>query len=130
MEYNATLKNKVSVFDNEMYVDLDYLEEFAYLDFKERKTDYEFSYKKDYETNITLEIPTGYKVSELPKALSVSTAAYDINVSYELKGNNILYKKHFIIKNGTIKTTDFTNWNESVTSLKKLYNDQITLTKI
>lgn len=130
MEYNATLKNKVSVFDNEMYVDLDYLEEFAHMDFKERKTDYEFSFKKDYETNITLEIPAGYKVAELPKPLNVSTAAYDMNVSYELKGNSILYKKHFIIKNGIIKTTDFTNWNESVASLKKLYNDQITLTRI
>lgn len=130
MEYNATLKNKVSVFDNEMYIDLDYLEEFASLDFKERKTDFEFNYKRDYEYNITLEIPAGYKVTEMPKPLSVSTDAYSMNVSYEVKGNAILYKKHFIIKNGTIKTTDFAGWNEAVSNLKKLYNDQITLTRI
>src|SRR5690606_32278780 len=100
MEYNATLNNKVSSFDNEMYVDLDYLEEFASLDFKERKTDFEFSYKRDYEYNITLEIPAGYTVTGMPKPLSVSTDAYSMNVTYEVKGNSILYKKHFVIKNG------------------------------
>src|SRR5690606_36964643 len=104
--------------------------EFASLDFKERKTDFEFSYKRDYEYNITLEIPAGYTVTGMPKPLSVSTDAYSMNVTYEVKGNSILYKKHFVIKNGSIKTSDFAGWNEAVTNLKNLYNDQITLTKI
>ena len=129
LEYDARLRNRVSAFDNEMYVDLDYLEEFSNFDFKERKSDYEFSFKKDYESTITLEVPAGYKVTRLPEAFSATTDAYSMNVSYEQKGNSIIYKKHFIIKNGTIKKADFQNWNQSIGSLKKLYNDQITLTK-
>jgi transglutaminase-like putative cysteine protease len=129
MEYNANLKNKVSSFDNEMYINLNYLEEFSRLDFKERKTDYEFSYKKDYESLITLEIPAGYKVSRLPESFKAANEDYSMNVSYEQKGNTIIYKKHFTITNGTIKKADFVNWNQSIASLKKSYNDQITLTK-
>jgi len=129
LAYDATLKNKVSSFDNEMYVDLDYLEEFSSLDFKERKTDYEFDYKQDYESVITLEIPTGYKVTRLPNAYNVANDIYAMNVSYEQKGNSIVYKKHFLVKTGTIKKADFKTWNESISNLKSLYNDQITLTK-
>ncbi|MCO6148530.1 transglutaminase family protein [Flavobacterium sp. NRK1] len=129
MEYNANLKNRVSSFDNEMYVDLDYMEEFSNLDFKERKRDYEFSFKKDYESVITLEIPAGYKVSRLPESYTAKNDAYSMNISYEQKGNTIVYKKRFTINNGTIKKADFQNWNQSIESLKKLYNDQITLTK-
>ena len=129
-EYNTTLKNKVSSFDNEVYVDLDYLEEFAHMNFKERSTDYEFSFKKDYESIITLEVPAGYKVSALPKSYSIDNPGYSMSVSYEEKGTNIVYRKHFVIKTGTIKTSEFTAWNESVNTLKTLYNDQITLTKI
>ncbi|MCW4470877.1 transglutaminase-like domain-containing protein [Flavobacterium sp. MFBS3-15] len=129
IEYNAGIRNRVSSFDNEMYIDLDYLEEFAGYDFKERKTDYEFSFKKDYESNITLEIPAGYTVTRLPEPLTVSTDDYAINVSYTKSGNTILYKKHFIIKNGAIKKADFTNWNAAIAGLKNLYSETITLTK-
>jgi transglutaminase-like putative cysteine protease len=130
IEYNTTIKNKVSSFENEMYVDLDYFEEFSNLEFTERKLDYEFDFKKDYESTITLEVPQGYKVTKLPDPLKVDNGDYSINLSYEQQGNNILYKKRFIVKNGSIKANDFKNWNQTIKSLKKIYNEQITLTKL
>ena len=129
LEYKTRVKNKVSSFDNEMYVDLDYFEEFSNLEFKERKSAYEFNHKTDYESTVTLEVPAGYSVTKLPAPLAVTTDGYSINVSYEQKGNNILYKKHFIIKDGSVKASDLTAWNESIKNLKKIYNEQITLTK-
>lgn len=130
IEYDAQLKNKVSSFDNEMYIDLDYLEEFSHMDFKERKTDYEFSFKKDYEFIIELEVPAGYKVTAMPQPFAVATDSYTMNLSYSQKGNKIIYTKHFIIKDGSIKTSEFKEWNQNISSLKNIYNDQITLTKI
>ena len=129
LQYNATLKNKVSSFDNEMYIDLDYEQEFSEYDFKERKTDFEFDFKREYESVTTLQIPAGYTVTRLPAAYSYANDAYAMNVSYEQQGNNILYKKHFLVKTATIKKADFATWNASVASLKNVYNDQITLTK-
>ena len=129
LEYNTRVKNKVSSFDNEMYIDLDYFEEMAGLEFKDRKSDYEFDFKTEYESNIVLEIPDGYKAGKLPESLAVNNDNFSIMVSYELKDNMILYKKHFIIKNGSIKAQDFNSWNESIKNLKKIYNEQITLTR-
>jgi transglutaminase-like putative cysteine protease len=130
LEYDTKVKNKVSSFDNEMYVDLDYYEEYGGMELKERKSDYEFNHKTDYEYTITLELPAGYKVSKLPESFAVSTDAYTIDVSYVQNGNAILYKKRFVMKNGAIKAADFTNWNSAIASIKKIYNEQITLTKI
>lgn len=130
LSYATTVKNRVSSFDNEMYVDLDYEEEFSYLDFKERKTDFEFSFKKEYESTITLTIPAGYTVTRLPQPVSVVTDNFTVNAGYEQQGNTIIYKKYFIIKNGAIKTNEFTAWNDAITKLKNIYNDQITLTKL
>jgi transglutaminase-like putative cysteine protease len=129
MEYDAVLRNKVSSFDSEMYIDLDFDTEFAGFDFKERKADYEFSYKQDYVSDIILDIPAGYKVTHLPEALAVSNNDYAINVSYEQQGSTVVYKKHFTIKSGSIKKAGFAEWNKAVMSLNNLYNDQITLTK-
>lgn len=129
IDYDAKLKNRVSSFDNELYIDLDYAEEFAGLEFKERKTDFEFDYKRDYESVITLEIPQGYAVSRLPEPFSAVADGYAMTASYEQKGNIIVYTKKFLIKDGTIKKGSFKTWNESISKLKKLYNDQITLTK-
>lgn len=130
LEYNTRVKNKVSSFDDEMYIDLDYFEEMGNMEFKDRKSDYEFRYKTDYESNITLELPQGYKLTKLPEPFAVATDGYTLNVSYEQKGNAILYKKHFIIKNGCVKAAQLSNWNASIKSLKKIYNEQITLTRI
>lgn len=129
LSYDAVLKNRVSSFDNEMYIDLDFDEEFADFDFKERKTDYEFEYRYEYVSDIAVEIPAGYKVSRLPAPLVADTPQYSFNVKYEQKGNTIYYKKYFVIKSEVIKKADFATWNETIGKLKALYNDQITLTR-
>lgn len=129
LEYDALLKNRVSVFDNEIYIDLDYQEEFGGLDFKERQNDYELHFKQDYESLITLQIPEGYKVAKLPEPMKTESGDYSINMKYEQKGNNIVYTKKFIFKNGTLKKSEFTTWNESYSKLKKMYKEQITLIK-
>lgn len=130
LEYDATFKNKVSYFDDDIYVNLDYRREYSNLDFKERKSDYEFDYKEDYESIITLEIPDGYKVTRLPQAYVADNGNYLIKTSYEHKGKTVVYKKEFVFKTGAIKTNEFKAWGESLNNLKKNYNEQITLTKI
>ncbi|MFP9114814.1 transglutaminase-like domain-containing protein [Flavobacterium sp. RHBU_3] len=129
LSYDAALKNRVSSFDNEMYIDLDLEEEYSGLDFKERKTDYEFGYRQEYLSEVVLDIPAGYKVTHLPEPLVADAPQYSFNVSYEQKGTTIIYKKHFVIKSEVIKKSDFAQWNQTIGKLKALYNDQITLTK-
>lgn len=129
LEYDITVKNKVSSFDNDIYVDLDFKKEFSHLLFKERKNDFEFPHKENYESLVKLEIPTGYKVTKLPESVAIQKNDYNITVSYQQVGNEILYKKKFEFKKGVVKAADFTEWNTFIEKLNKLYNEQITLTK-
>lgn len=129
MKYDIKIDNKVSRFDNDIYIDLDFKKEFSHLLFKERKTDFEFSHKENYEALLKLEIPAGYKVTKLPQSINIQKPEYNINVTYEQVGNEILYKKKFEFKKGLVKATDFNEWNAFMDKLNKVYNEQVTLTK-
>ncbi|ESU26993.1 hypothetical protein FLJC2902T_23340 [Flavobacterium limnosediminis JC2902] len=129
LEYDIKINNKVSRFDNDIYIDLDFKKDFNHLVFKERKNDFEFPHKENYEALFTLEIPAGYKVTKLPESVSIQKPDYNITISYEQVGNEILYKKKFEFKKGLVKASDFTEWNTFIEKMNKIYNEQITLTK-
>lgn len=129
VDYNIDIENKVSSFDNEMYIDLEYMNEFKSFDLKDRKTDYLFDFKKNYESTITLAIPNGYKVTKLPSNLIVKENNFDISITFQKNDKEIIYKKSFIFKNGEIKSSEIEKWNNFNKNLIANYNQQITLSK-
>ncbi len=129
IDYNVEVENKVSSFDNDMYIDLEYMNEFKGFELKDRKTDYQFDFKKNYESVVTLAIPTGYKVTKLPTDLIVKENNFDISISFQKTDKEIIYKKSFIFKNGEIKASEMTKWNDFIKNLISNYNQQITLSK-
>ena len=129
ISYDIEIKNAVSSFDNDYYIDIDFDNELAGFDLKKRKTNYIFSFKKDIESITALKIPLGYSVTHLPENLSVNHDNYDLSVTFSQKENTITYKKQFSLKNAEIETTDFEEWNDIITKLNGIYNDQIIITK-
>lgn len=129
IDYNITINNAVSSFDNTIYIDLDLEKELSGYNFEKRKTDFVFDYKKHLKSTTTLKIPEGYKIESLPKDISVSNDNYNLKVSFVESNNSIVYKKDFEITKNVIKTTDFTEWNGFIKNLNTIYNEQITLTK-
>ncbi len=127
--YNVDVKNAVSSFDDQVYIDLDFDKELSNFVLEERQTDYIFSSKKDLESTTRLEIPQGYKISHLPNNISVSSDNFDMSVLFSKESNVIVYKKHFRIKNAKIEIADFEEWNGFIKKLDALYNEQIILTK-
>jgi hypothetical protein len=129
LDYDVTIANHVSSFDNEIYIDLNYDKEYNTFDFKERKTDFILSYKSLDDITISLQIPEGYKVSKLPENISIITDDYSINMNYENKGNTIVYTKKFLFKNGIIKSSKFNDWKNHYATIQKNYSEQVVLTK-
>lgn len=127
--YNIAIKNAASSFDDSIYIDLDIDKELANYDFKDRKVDYIFNSKKYLESIITLKIPSGYKVSQLPKNIEVSDENYNLNVSFAIENETLIYKKLFQITNAKIETKNFEQWNAFITQLNALYKEQIILVK-
>ncbi|WP_348796985.1 transglutaminase-like domain-containing protein [Flavobacterium adhaerens] len=130
LDYEITIANKVSSFDNEMYIDIEYNNEFKNMNLKDRKTDYQFDYKENYESITEFTIPNGYKVTKLPTNFVVTENDYTVSLTFEKTPKAILYKKQFIFKNAEIKTTEIAKWQTLNKNLNENYNQQITLTKI
>jgi hypothetical protein len=129
ISYDLSIKNAVSDFDGSIYIDLDFDKQFSKYTFSKRKTDFIFSTKKDVESTMRLEMPSGYSISELPKDINISSKNYDMEVQFKKDGNALIYKKFFKIKNATIETSDFEEWNAFIEQLNSVYNEQIILTK-
>ncbi|WP_299227892.1 transglutaminase family protein [uncultured Psychroserpens sp.] len=127
--YDVVIKNAVSSFDDQVYIDLDFDKELSNFKLEKRKADYIFSSKKDLESTTRLEIPKGYKIAHLPENISVSSNNYDMDVKFSKDNNIIVYKKQFKIKNAKIETSDFEEWNGFIDQLNAIYNEQIILTK-
>jgi Transglutaminase-like superfamily len=127
--YDVSIANKVSSFDNEMYVDLEYMNEFKGFELKDRKTDYQFDFKKNYESTVSLAIPSGYSVTKIPTDLVVKEDNFDMAITFQKTDKEIIYKKSFIFKNGEIKASEMTKWNDFIKKLTANYNQQITFTK-
>lgn len=129
INYNLKQENAVSAFDDEIYINLDYYQEYGKWLFNERNTDYEFSHKEYLSSEINLELPEGYKIAELPKGIDVNTKNYKIFVDFELTENILRYKKVFVMKNAVVKKSNFKEWNETIKTLQSIYNQQIILVK-
>jgi hypothetical protein len=123
------LKNKVTSFDNEIYIDIDHYQDLKYLDLTKRKSDYAFSFKKDMETIVELDIPTGYKVKELPKNFQTSTEDFEVSIDFSVEGRKIIYHKNFKFKNAIISKQYFPQWNEALEAIKNSYQEQLILVK-
>lgn len=129
MDYEVAVENRVSDFDNDMYIDLEYMNEYKSFELKDRKTDYEFDYKTNYESNVSLAIPAGYKVTKIPENLTINENNFAVDVKFIQTGNEISCKKSFIFKNGVIKANEVEKWNAFVKNLQETYNQQIILSK-
>ncbi|MDR6761035.1 transglutaminase-like putative cysteine protease [Flavobacterium sp. 2755] len=129
LNYDLNVQNKVSKFDNDIFIDLAYMDEYKNFEFKDRKTNYELNYKTDYESNVVLAIPDGYKLSKLPENLNVNEEDFSILISFKQVGKEIVYKKQFVFKNAVVKTADMAKWNDFNKNLKTIYNQQIIFTK-
>lgn len=128
--YQMALNNKVAGFDSEMYIDLDFYQEFKDLETeKDRLSNLNLREKILRKTRIELQIPTGYQVKHLPKNLSQVHQEFQVVVHFKSAGNKIIYTKELSVENGTIKKASFQAWNTAIDALKKVYNDQIILEK-
>lgn len=129
LNYHLAVKNSVSSFGDEIYINLDLDKELSSFKLDKRKLDYIFSSKRMVSSTTSLIIPENYKIVSLPKNIAIDTEDFSINISFTQKENLIIYKKIIKIKNAIIKKTDFKTWNDFNDKLTKTYNEQIILNK-
>ncbi len=129
IDYDIIVNNKVSSFDDEMYVDIELIREFEGLDLTDRKTDYEFGYKTNYLSTVALQIPTGYKIKNLPEDLEIINKDFHVSITYTKTAEEIICKKAFIFNRGVIQSSEFNTWNDINKKIKSVYNQPIVFVK-
>jgi len=129
IDYKIEIENAFSEFDGVLYLDIDPIKDASNFLFKDRKTDYKFPFNELIITEVTIEIPKGYKAENLPENIEITNDFIAIKVTYQVSGNSLVYKKEIQLKNRLIKTTDFEDWNNAFSKLKDNLSEQITLIK-
>ncbi|QCK16193.1 transglutaminase-like domain-containing protein [Mangrovivirga cuniculi] len=126
--YSMKLENNLNSFGDEIYVDLDFYEEFSKGEIEEdRKVLYSFGDKSFNRTTGELKIPVGYKVNYLPEPVEIKSDYYSFNMHFRQKGDRIIYFKEIKILKPILPKEEFINWNKAINTINNFYNDQIIL---
>ena len=130
IDYDMQINNKITSFDNQIYIDLEIGNEYKNLNFKDRRVDFELPYKTNFETITSLNIPKGYQIVKTPADINIKSNDFEVQITYKNSGNELVYNKKFIFNNAIITTTDFEKWNDFSKKLNENYQQQIVLQKI
>lgn len=129
VEYEVLWKEAITVFDKEMYLDLENRRSYDNfkMDTAKRELPYWFDFKKNLVFETRLELPNGKKIQTLPAALAVKERGYSFNASYQIVKDEIIYKREIVVSNTELKKENFVRWNKDNRQLSDFYNQQIVL---
>ncbi len=128
LSYDLVVNNHLITVDDMMMLKPDYKREFynAKAD-SGRYFDLQFNHKLNYVNEYKFEVPEGYNVMYFPENLIINNKEFAIELTYELRGNYIVYKKSISLKNGRITKANFKQWNNAIDRLRNNYNQYIKL---
>ncbi|MEJ7644927.1 MAG: transglutaminase domain-containing protein [Chryseolinea sp.] len=130
VKYSFTLANKVALFDQDLYVGIDWNQPFREMKIEDtRESDYYFHRKVHLITVKKLTVPAGYKISHLPEGLSKKHDDFSFEVSFRQVGSELIYTNEIIVSHGIIRKNNFPEWNSYIKALNEVYDDQLVLTR-
>lgn len=130
LEGTMFIKNKVSAYDNELYIYLDPYRIFeSYTVDEDREHDLWMPYKLDDQVKISFAIPKGHKVSSIPAPVSVKGKTFSIEASYTEQEGKLAYVVHILVPNADIGANEFKDWNTGIKALRAFYEEPIVLIK-
>ena len=129
IDYQLESENRVSTFDDELYLSFEFMNEYKKFFFKDRKTDYEFDYKTYFDSEITIVLPVGYKIEKIPTNIIDKQEDYQVEITFSLKGNELVYRKLFVFNKAIMHQQQQEIWNPTHKKITELYNSTLTLLK-
>jgi len=129
LAYDVTIKNKASQFDDEIYLSIDYYEEWKDVIFDNRKLDYLLQSKTISSSKYIIETPAGYTVERLPEPLKYKSDFLNMDLTYSVEDDKIIYTKIMELPRAEIKASEFEAYNDIIKKLSDYYDEQITLSK-
>jgi len=130
IEYDFTIPNYISSYENEYYVDLNLIPFFKRSLFKQdRNIDFEAEYKKSFQFYFELEVPDEYLIDYIPKNIIIKNKFLTSKISYQQAGNVIVYKHLINLNYLILKKENFEFLMSEVKKIAKAYKELIILKK-
>lgn len=130
IEYTCKLSNQIQQFNDNMYIDLDPSKQLYQSKVeKERIAPIDFNSRRCISEHINLTLPENMEVENLPKPLNIANDLLSAKIEYQLKDNNITYKKNIKIFKSILRKDQFETWNKAIDQLNEFYGNQIVLKK-
>ncbi len=128
--YDYVLHNALIKKDNVLFINPEQSFDYAGLDIDtSRLRDIAFSFKLDYDYETRISLPKGAKVENLPKALKTTHAYFIVSLSYEVQGNEIIYRKKISFPQAYLPKSAFAQWNQTRKQMLYHYNQPITISQ-
>ncbi|PZD78802.1 transglutaminase [Mesonia sp. K7] len=130
LKYSFTIQDYVKTIGDEIYLNPNLNKDLIHLKFDpDRVHSYEQDYKKYFRYVNTFDIPEGYKVTYMPESLSIKNDLLSINISYEIKNNQLIANQEFTLDFIEINTQEQKELNSFIKQISKQYNETIVLKK-
>ncbi|WP_182921346.1 DUF3857 domain-containing protein [Pedobacter planticolens] len=89
---------------------------------------HDFKFVKKYVT--ILNLPKGYKLTYLPKGQTYNSEAMSFSLSYEQKGNQLIFIQEYTNNELMLTQDKFEAWNKMLDNLFPMYKETLSLSKI
>ncbi len=132
IKYDFRISDYHKYVDSELYINLNLNKEFYnnLINISSRKTPKELDYKYIKFEYIEFSIPSGYTIEYLPENGKHDGKYLGFDISYQVKGDKVLFYKKISVNYLLLQPTEFASWNESVKLISEAYKESIILKKI
>ena len=128
-EGNVVNKNGIQQSGRELYIEMNPHNNFfiSRIDTTQRTHDYYFKMRCNVVRQVSLTIPTGYKVDYLPPSATFTTPEGTLSCQFTRQGNTIVFHQKMKINKRRMPLNNIPKWNEAISKWKDACNEQVIL---
>ena len=128
--YDFEIKNYSKKLGDEIYINLNLNKDLSfYKTDKKREQAIEYDYKRSFTYTTKLEIPLNYKIDYLPENVKVSNDFMTCEITYQVKGNNIIYNQNIVLNFLILSLEQQKEVNKQIKKIEKNYKEIVVLKK-
>ncbi len=131
VKYDFNIADYVKIIDNEIYVNLNLDKNYQHEDLNaDRKLSLQKDNKELLKSIVTLKIPKGYALQELPQNSTYNNEYFGFKVEYTSSKDEVILKKNIYINFLLLEKENFEAWNNMIKQLNKVYLEIVSLKQI
>jgi transglutaminase-like putative cysteine protease len=131
IKYDFRISDYFQTIGDEIYINLNLNKDFynSVINTETRKSPKELDYAYTKYEFIELTLPEGYSIEYLPENSKNDGKLLGHEITYQLKGNKILFSKKLYVDYLLMQPTEFVSWNSDVKKVSEAYKESIIIKK-